>query len=92
MTLKHRAPFNLEEALLDPAQAFDRPQDVLEVPDISDGLKRRILQGWRLDAHRKLTDPVRDVPDEHEFNILSDINEALARIDARDAPGQDKGS
>jgi hypothetical protein len=45
-------PFDLERALLSPSSVFRAPEDVLEVPGLSDGQRRAILEQWALDALR----------------------------------------
>lgn len=73
-------PFALEEAILDPAGTFACPQDVLQAAALSDALKAKILQIWRLDAHRQLTDATREVPEVEEYEILQEINHALGQL------------
>ena len=74
--------FELERAILAPAEAFEHPAEVLELNQVSHALKVRILQSWRLDAHRQLTNPGRDVPHMREFQTLQEINSALDELQA----------
>ena len=75
--------FELEQAIVAPASTFVRPGDVLNVREISDALKARILQSWRLDVHRHLTHSTRDVPDLDEFTTLQEINQALEHLEKK---------
>jgi len=75
--LNRRSTFDLEQAILDPASTFMHPNEVLQAPVLSDALKIRILQSWRLDTHQRLTDTRQDTPDLEEFDTLQAINEAL---------------
>ena len=43
-------PYNIEEALQDPALVFDSPKEVLEDETLSHELKIKILEQWRYDA------------------------------------------
>lgn len=56
-TLRHPNPVEVDVAqdpdlmsLLQPAQAFDRPADVLNDPDLTRNEKRAILASWASDA------------------------------------------
>jgi len=76
---------NLEMAITEPDKAFKSPESVVEMDDLTIGLRRRILDAWELDVNRQMTaedegGPVRDAPS----HILAEINRAkasLARID-----------
>lgn len=68
---------DIESAILEPDQAFESPQSVVEADDLSTGLKWRILDAWELDVNRQLTvedegGPVQDAP----AGILMKINRA----------------
>ena len=48
--MNRKRAFNLEAALLDPALAFDQPQDVVTARDLPRDVKLRLLQQWERDA------------------------------------------
>lgn len=70
----------LERILSDPGRVFERPKDVLKREDLSDLLKTRILQCWRLELHKQLTHSSRDVPELHEFELLEEVNQSLLEV------------
>ena len=73
-------PFSFEQAILAPSSTFSRPCDVLELDQLSRALKIKVLESWRLEAHRSLTDPDRITPNVKEFETLQEINLALADL------------
>jgi len=48
--MNRKRAFNLEAALLDPALAFDQPQDVVTARDLPRDVKLHLLQQWERDA------------------------------------------
>lgn len=80
MMSQSKKSIEIEQAIIQPSQTFKRPREVLENDELSDALKLRILQSWRLDLHRQLTDSERDVPELDEFTTLSEINDMLETL------------
>jgi hypothetical protein len=48
--MKRGRAFNLEAALQDPALSFDEPNDVVAAPNLTRGVKLKLLQQWERDA------------------------------------------
>ncbi len=77
--------------LLHPAQAFDRPDDVVNDPDLTVNEKRAILASWASDACAVEAAPaLRRAPGGHRPVSVDDILEALRALDreARNAPAR----
>ncbi|GGB79061.1 hypothetical protein GCM10011352_00870 [Marinobacterium zhoushanense] len=74
---------NIDQALMDPAQVFDEPGDVLEEASLSREEKIKILRRWEFDARE------REVAEEENMagvqdSRLGDILAALNRLGATD--------
>jgi len=78
--LASQQPYNFDE-LLHPAQAFRRPTDVVNDPDLTTGEKRAILVSWASDANAQGSRSSALV-------LLDDIIDALRMLDRqrRDRP------
>ncbi len=79
-TMRSNQLMEFEQAILNPARVFTRPKDVINAGWIDDSHKVRVLQTWRLDIHRKLTDATRDVPEYAEYEVLQEVNEVLGKL------------
>jgi hypothetical protein len=72
-------PEELEKALLDPASAFEKPEDVLENVLLSREQKAEILRRWEYNASEEAVALEEGMPGE-ENGILRDILIALGKI------------
>lgn len=66
--------YDLEHAITNPESAFESPNDVANMPEISFELRNRILQVWEYDIRAEMADeneggPVRDI----DVNALNEI-------------------
>jgi hypothetical protein len=79
---KHTPDLHLD-SLLHPAQAFERPEDVVRDPDLTLHEKRAILAAWASDACAVESMPsLRKTP--HGRTVtFDDILDALRSLDAR---------
>lgn len=83
---------DVERAITDPAAAFAAPAEVVACEDLSQALRRRILQLWEHDIRAQLTEeseggPVRET----KADILQEIRASMAKLPAkasRPAPGE----
>lgn len=80
-------PFDLDfDDLLHPAQAFDRPRDVVNDPDLTVNEKRSILAAWASDACAVEAAPaLRRVPGAAQTVGVDEILEALRALDRQAA-------
>jgi hypothetical protein len=70
------------EQLLHPAAAFDRPQDVVDDPDLTLNEKRAILSSWASDACAVESQPnLRLPPGARAAVTFDEIAEALRALD-----------
>ena len=83
--------FELDE-LLHPAQAFDRPSDVVNDPDLTLNEKRAILASWASDACAIEASPAlrqtpggRVVPFDEIMDAMSDLDREIAAAQSRRA-------
>ncbi|MBV1789429.1 hypothetical protein KQ940_15340 [Marinobacterium sp. D7] len=77
---------NIDQALMDPAQMFDEPGDVLEEASLSREDKIKILRRWEFDARE------REVAEEENMagaqdSRLGDILAALNQLGAHEDHG-----
>ena len=70
------------EDLLHPAQAFDRPRDVVNDPDLTVNEKRAILASWASDACAVEAVPaLRRPPGSRQVVTVDEILDALRALD-----------
>ena len=81
MNDRSRDAFDLDE-LLHPAQAFERPSDVVNDPDLTLNEKRAILASWASDARAVEAAPAQRQPPDVRFD---DVMEALRALDRQAA-------
>jgi hypothetical protein len=75
------------DKLLHPAQAFDRPADVVNDPDLSLNEKRAILASWASDSCAVEAVPaLRCPPGGKRFVRFDEVMEALRDLDERARP------
>jgi hypothetical protein len=81
--LAHNATLDPDlEQLLHPAAAFDRPQDVVDDPDLTLDEKRAILSSWASDACAVDSQPsLRRPPGARTAVTFDEIVEALRALD-----------
>lgn len=73
--------FDLDD-LLHPAQAFERPTDVINDPDLTVNEKRAILASWASDACAvEATPALRHPPGARQAVSVDDILDALRALD-----------
>jgi hypothetical protein len=73
--------------LLHPASAFDRPQDVVNDPDLTIGEKRAILSSWASDACSVESQPAMRFPSGAKHPVgFDEIVDALRSLDRGPLP------
>jgi hypothetical protein len=74
-------------SLLHPASAFDRPQDVVEDPDLTTQEKRAILSSWASDACAVDSQPAMRLPPGAKQPVgFDEIADALRSLDRGPLP------
>jgi hypothetical protein len=69
-------------SLLDPAEYFSSPRQVLEAPTLSEQEKRAVLASWASDQYTVESVPgLRELPGSHALVRLQDILAALKQLD-----------
>lgn len=83
------------KALLDPAQVFDAPADVLKAEDLTREQKIEILRRWEYDAREQQVATEENMPGENS-DLLSLVLEALNSLgvysEESDAPTKQGGA
>lgn len=70
--------YDLEQAITNPSDAFDSPQDVVEMSAVSVALRERILQAWEHDIRAEMVAENEGVaPQEINLDVLDDIRSAI---------------
>ena len=70
-------------ALLNPAEYFSSPRQVLEAPTLSPQEKRAILASWASDQYAVESVPaLRELPGSHALVSVQDVLAALKQLDA----------
>lgn len=74
------------DRLLDPAQFWDHPRDVVEDPFLSHSEKKAILSSWASDQCAVVSNPLLRKPDPLKRSIaFEEIMEAMKELDAQGA-------
>jgi hypothetical protein len=80
------------DTLLHPSQAFERPADVVNDPDLSLNEKRAILASWASDACAVEAAPaLRSPPGTKGFVSFDEVMEALRALDEQARKGSGSG-
>jgi nucleotide-binding universal stress UspA family protein len=75
---------DMEQAIINPEQVFDRPLDVARFDALSGDLRDRILQAWELDIEAELTAEDEGLPVQPtRGEILAEITEARRMLGER---------
>ena len=88
MNDRSRGAFDLDE-LLHPAQAFERPSDVVNDPDLTLNEKRAILASWASDACAVEAAPALRAAPRGEPVRFDEIMDALRTLDREAGVGDD---
>jgi hypothetical protein len=72
---------DIKKALSDPSAVFRYPRDVLEDQSLSDDLKRRVLEQWRIDAVELMTADEENMSGDDSPTMLSRVMRCLAYLD-----------
>lgn len=74
MPLQGQPTFSLDQAIVDPKEAFDSPQEVAGLSEVSLDLRQRILQAWEYDIRAEMaTENEGGATGEIAVNDLEDI-------------------
>ncbi len=73
---------NFDDIMLDPASAFDGPQQVLESKSLSREQKVQVLHRWEYDARQLLVAEGEGMGDINAEETLEEIQKALEALDA----------
>jgi universal stress protein E len=70
--------YDLEQAITNPSDVFDSPQDVVDMNGVSVALRERILQAWEYDIRAEMVAENEGVaPQEINIDVLDDIRSAI---------------
>lgn len=78
---------DLERALLDPAEVFDRPEAVLAQPGLADTQKIDILRRWEYDLLEQGVAAEEGMPGEGGNELLTRVLDALRSLGATGEAG-----
>ena len=73
----------LEDILQDPAEVYNKPQEVLADGNLSDEEKCKVLAQWKYDAEELQTATAENMPGPDD-SLLDDILDARKKLNCKD--------